>query len=461
MSADIQRAAAGKKPTLVAEQGRRFHADYGFMRASSVNYSRPSKETDRVVKSFDDFLRVHGHAKGGLIRTDQGGELARSIAFRQAMLQRHNFDVTTTSSDSNLASRAEKWNDTLATTTRVLLYSSGLPPKYWSVALRHAVYLNNRRVHAVTKKTPFEAWNGIKPSLKHLKVFGSRVCVAKPGKHYAKLDRGDYRGIFLGYTATDANVIYLDLDTGVVKSSPSATFDEAWYTQSQRPPAAQFLYSLGLQDELPEVTLSPSPSTNAYPPKPNLELPSPKLLSDAIHVPILHHPTPLAWIEIAAAAKTTQPAARWENVLDATTSPLSSIQSILADYEISRNDLAMVYMSPDPYHTAFTESLDTCHLDVAQHPTGGTELRHEADRLILTGTQPGSPAAKLPRWRSRLKHAWLIRVNDQDVHTPDDVSQALLIAQTKGIQTISLLFAHSEIKHGLTNDGLPHVTSIN
>ena len=115
----------------------------------------------------------------------------------------------------------------------------------------------------------------------------------------------------------------------------------------------------------------------------------------------------------------------------------------------------MVYMSPDPYHTAFTESLDTCHLDVAQHPTGGTELRHEADRLILTGTQPGSPAAKLPRWRSRLKHAWLIRVNDQDVHTPDDVSQALLIAQTKGIQTISLLFAHSEIKHGITNDGLP------
>eukprot|EP01082_Thalassiosira_pseudonana_P000781 g1142.t1 g1142 contig10:1468593-1470029(+) len=115
----------------------------------------------------------------------------------------------------------------------------------------------------------------------------------------------------------------------------------------------------------------------------------------------------------------------------------------------------MVYMSPDPYHTAFTESLDTCHLDVTQHPTGGMELRYEADRLILTGTQPGSRAAKLPRWQSRLKHAWLVRVNDQDVHTPDDISQALLIAQTKGIQTISLLFAHSEIKHGLTNDGLP------
>eukprot|EP00970_Alexandrium_tamarense_P017424 scaffold9530_cov222-Alexandrium_tamarense.AAC.7 len=47
MSAAIQRAAARMKPTLVAERGRRFHADYGFMRALSVNYSRPRKETER------------------------------------------------------------------------------------------------------------------------------------------------------------------------------------------------------------------------------------------------------------------------------------------------------------------------------------------------------------------------------------------------------------------------------
>eukprot|EP00970_Alexandrium_tamarense_P000346 scaffold38_cov244-Alexandrium_tamarense.AAC.5 len=179
---------------------------------------------------MSDFLRVHGHAKGGLICTDKGEELARSVSFCQAMLQRHNFDVTTTSSDANLApsngvyiveptgadtptqnSRAEKWNDTLATTPRVLLYSSGLPPKYWLVALRHT--------HGMVSNL-----------VCNIKVFGSRVCVAKPGKRYAKLDRGDYRGIFLGYTATDANVIYLGLDTGVVKSSPSATFDEAWYT---------------------------------------------------------------------------------------------------------------------------------------------------------------------------------------------------------------------------------------
>ena len=43
---------------------------------------------------------------------------------------------------------------------------------------------------------------------------------------------------FLGYTATDQNIVCLDLDTGIVKQSHHAQFDEAWYLQDSRPPAA-------------------------------------------------------------------------------------------------------------------------------------------------------------------------------------------------------------------------------
>jgi hypothetical protein len=63
------------------------------------------------------------------------------------------------------------------------------------------------------------------------------------------LDRHDFGGIFLGYTSTDQNIIYLDLDSGLVKRSHHATFDEAWYLQPSRPPAAQLLYDLGLEVE--------------------------------------------------------------------------------------------------------------------------------------------------------------------------------------------------------------------
>ena len=49
----------------------------------------------------------------------------------------------------------EIYNDKLAVRTRTLLYGAGLPAKYWSSALQHSVYLHNRLVHTVTKKTPF------------------------------------------------------------------------------------------------------------------------------------------------------------------------------------------------------------------------------------------------------------------------------------------------------------------
>jgi hypothetical protein len=42
------------------------------------------------------------------------------------------------------------------------------------------------------------------------------------GKRRSKLDRHDFKGIFLEYTATDKNIIYLDMDYGRVKPSHHA-----------------------------------------------------------------------------------------------------------------------------------------------------------------------------------------------------------------------------------------------
>ena len=71
----------------------------------------------------------------------------------------------------------------------------------------------------------------------------------RTGLRCCELDRRNFKGIFLGYTATDQNIIYLDLDSGMVKSSHHAQFDAAWYLQPTRPPAAQLLYELGILPE--------------------------------------------------------------------------------------------------------------------------------------------------------------------------------------------------------------------
>jgi hypothetical protein len=133
---------------------------------------------------------------------------------------------------------------------RTLLYGSRLPAKYWLSALLHAVYLHNQLVHEMTKRTPFEGFYQLKPNLSHLKVFGSCVCVKCKGKHCGKLDQHNFKGVFLGITSTNHNIVYIDLNSGLVKTLHHTQFDEAWYLQATRPPAAQLLFDLGVEADV-------------------------------------------------------------------------------------------------------------------------------------------------------------------------------------------------------------------
>jgi hypothetical protein len=92
---------------------QRYFVDVGFLHSSTSDYSRPNPATDQIVTSVDGFncyllvmdefshyawvflcsskeppveemlafLRVFGIAKGGVLRCDQGGELAKSEHF--------------------------------------------------------------------------------------------------------------------------------------------------------------------------------------------------------------------------------------------------------------------------------------------------------------------------------------------------------------------------------------------
>ncbi len=104
---------------------------------------------------------------------DQGGELARSFAYSDLLLRKHRYVVEPMGADSPSQNGAvEIYNAKLAVRTRTLLFGSGLPAKFWSSALVHAVYLHNRLVHTVTRRTPFEAFFGAPPDLSSLKLFG-------------------------------------------------------------------------------------------------------------------------------------------------------------------------------------------------------------------------------------------------------------------------------------------------
>ncbi len=106
--------------------------DFGFMSASTSNYSSRDKTKNRVILSYDgffayllivdeasryvwifltnsksppidivqEFLTQHGHDDGGCIRTDQGGKLARSSNFRDLVLHQFHYTIEPTGANS-------------------------------------------------------------------------------------------------------------------------------------------------------------------------------------------------------------------------------------------------------------------------------------------------------------------------------------------------------------------------
>ena len=81
-----------------------------------------------------------------------------------------------------------------------MLADAKLPHKFWAEALSTAAYLRNRSpTKSVERMTPFEAWNGEKPKVDHLRTFGcaSYAHVAKDERQ--KLDSKATKCILLGY----------------------------------------------------------------------------------------------------------------------------------------------------------------------------------------------------------------------------------------------------------------------
>ena len=65
-------------------------------------------------------------------------------------------------------------NRTLVGMARSMLTFKNLSPLYWAEAIHTTVYLRKRSPTAYLDRiTPYEAWFGFKPRVKHLRVFGS------------------------------------------------------------------------------------------------------------------------------------------------------------------------------------------------------------------------------------------------------------------------------------------------
>ena len=94
----------------------------------------------------------------------------------------------------------ERMNKTLMEKARSMLSSARIGQEFWAEAVETACYLVNRSpTSSLIDKTPQELWNGKKPSIKHLKVFGCDAYVHVPKEKRSKLDNKYEKCIFIGY----------------------------------------------------------------------------------------------------------------------------------------------------------------------------------------------------------------------------------------------------------------------
>ena len=110
---------------------------------------------------------------------------------------------------------------------RSMLKEKGLPNIFWAEAVYTTVYMLNRcPTKSVKDKTPIEAWNGKKPSAKHLRVFGSICYIHIPDVKRHKLEDKTIRGIFLGYSNISKGYRVYNLQTKKLVISRDVEVDE-------------------------------------------------------------------------------------------------------------------------------------------------------------------------------------------------------------------------------------------
>jgi hypothetical protein len=127
---------------------------------------------------------------------------------------------------------------------------------------------------------------------------------------------------------------------------------------------------------------------------------------------------------------------------------------VVTEYLIGPRDMELIYMSPDPYGCAFKASLDLRKCDVFHHHTGGLRFITKNRRLILASINPSTPGARLNKWHTKLRGAWLISIDGRPVSTIADVQRVILTVSTSNPSSCTLLFSHPKVTPDISNRGV-------
>ena len=190
---------------------------------------------DELLRCFQQVV-AEVRAEGFNVRrlhSDGGGEFDNTAVEEYCIAEgiKHTFSSPYSPAQNGVAEQTWRRIFEMA---RCMLTTGGIPKKYWTYAVSSAVYITNRigTKANVEGRSPYELWKGKKPSVRHMRIFGSRAFVhSEVG--VKKLDVKARKGVFLGYDAKSRSYLVLLDSTRNVVRSRSVVFDEETFPWKQ------------------------------------------------------------------------------------------------------------------------------------------------------------------------------------------------------------------------------------
>ena len=131
---------------------------------------------------------------------------------------------------------AERANRVLSERLTTMLDESGLPKAFWGECLAALVHVWNRcPTEAVRGATPYELWNGRKPDVSHLRVWGCTAYVHVQKDKRPGLGSHMEKCVFIGYPQGYKGWKFYNPTTKKTVIAERADFDERYFPLFKRP----------------------------------------------------------------------------------------------------------------------------------------------------------------------------------------------------------------------------------
>ncbi|CAI7807710.1 unnamed protein product [Closterium sp. NIES-54] len=199
----------------------------GSRRLTSTWCGHKSDAARVIIEEWLPMVERESGKRVKAIRSDRGGEFLGE-QFR-SWLKRHGIKQHLTTAYSPQSNGvAERANRTIIEGERTILVDSGLPLRFWPLAVRHAIVIKNRVLTHVGGQhwVPKEKWSGKKPLVDMLHVFRCMGLVHVSKEKSDKLQAATVWAVHLGLARGSKGWLMWDPKSNTIFTTKDAKFME-------------------------------------------------------------------------------------------------------------------------------------------------------------------------------------------------------------------------------------------